>query len=319
MIIFEAFETSPPSDKVLAAGNALRWEFPGRSAELSMSYFRNADFQRGLANFLDQASAESLAQFTAIATKCAKEVKEVRDTTDPALITVGLMSLLEAVGSPVTVPLLQKRVRDDVNIGDADIPWRRLPVWLLLRVAIQRQLFLLQGGEDGRAYYKCLMVTFLAELLKDCTGFLNPTSTFRLNSKLCRRIGKLHIGHTTASSVYKSFFDCFGEPLYLIIQAHKTKAESDWNSFKQQTIRRIPKLPHRATTDEFQLELKQSKHYLLRILQISRSGPSVPSLASNSPQLDSAIQQVSSFVEEYFKLASLEAELKTENWAANSY
>ncbi|MAD87212.1 MAG: hypothetical protein CL912_29995 [Deltaproteobacteria bacterium] len=59
---------------------------------------------------------ESLKRFEARSAKANMSVIEARDTTDPALVTQMLMPLLEAVGSPVNVPRLRKRVRDDVNI-----------------------------------------------------------------------------------------------------------------------------------------------------------------------------------------------------------
>ena len=59
---------------------------------------------------------ESLKRFEARSAKANMSVIEARDTTDPALVTPMLMPLLEAVGSPVNVPRLRKRVRDDVNI-----------------------------------------------------------------------------------------------------------------------------------------------------------------------------------------------------------
>lgn len=89
-----------------------------------------------LATFIEQAGAESLERFQAHSRKAKVSVAEVRDTADPALITQVLLPLLEAIGSSVDVPKLRKRVRDDVSFHKALLPWRRLPFWLVLRVAI---------------------------------------------------------------------------------------------------------------------------------------------------------------------------------------
>jgi hypothetical protein len=68
-VIFEAFEVSPPSEDVLAAENAVQWDFPGRAAEIPLDEFLSGSFQGNLADFLEQASMESLKRFKARSTK----------------------------------------------------------------------------------------------------------------------------------------------------------------------------------------------------------------------------------------------------------
>ena len=161
---------------------------------------------------------ESLKRFEARSAKAKASVIEARDTTDPALVTQMLMPLLEAVGSSVDVPRLRKRVRDDVNIQNAEFPWRRLPFWLVLRVATQRQLCLAFGNETGRACYKFLICTVLAQLLEDCAGKLAPELTMMLKAKLCRRLAKLEMDKTQTSAVYKRLFGSIGPMLKGIIK-----------------------------------------------------------------------------------------------------
>jgi hypothetical protein len=117
-----------------------------------------------------------------------------------------LMPLLEAVGSSVNVPRLRKRVWDDVNIQNAEFPWKRLPFWPVLRVAARRRLCLALGNETGQACYKFLICTVLAQLLEDCAGQLVPEFTMMLKAKLCRRLAKLEMDKARvcyASTVYK--------------------------------------------------------------------------------------------------------------------
>jgi hypothetical protein len=173
-VIFEVSEASPRAEDVLATDNALQWDFPGRAAEVPADKFFKQTFQESLATFLEKASMEDMGRFAARSSKANISPVETRDTTDPALISQMLMPLLEAVGSPIDVPRIRKRVRDDVTIGAAELPWRRLPLWLVLRVASQRQLCLALGHEIGRACYKFLMCTVMAELLRDCSVRLAP-------------------------------------------------------------------------------------------------------------------------------------------------
>lgn len=139
---------------MLATDNALQWDFPGRAAEIPADEFFKQTFQDSLAAFLEKASVEDLGRFAARSSQANVSVAETRDTTDPSLISQMLMPLLEAVGSPINVLRIRKRVRDDVNIDAAELPWRRLPLWLALRVASQRQLCLALGNDIGRACYR---------------------------------------------------------------------------------------------------------------------------------------------------------------------
>ena len=125
-VLFETFEASPTTTAVLAAPRALEWDFPGRSCRLSLEAFQDPSFQLSLATFLEQASMESLNSLSAQITKAGISVAEERDTSDPALITQMLMSILEAVGEARQPNLLRKHVRDDVNMVDARSEERRV-------------------------------------------------------------------------------------------------------------------------------------------------------------------------------------------------
>jgi hypothetical protein len=258
---------------------------------------------------------ESLKRFEARSAKAKASVIEARDTTDPALITQMLMPLLEAVGSSVDVPRLRKRVRDDVNIQNAEFPWRRLPFWLILRVATQRQLSLTLGNETGRACYKFLICTVLAQLLEDCAGQLAPELTMMLKAKLCRRLAKLEMDKTrvySASVVYKGLFGSMGPMLKRIIERATVQVESAWANFKITTTRPIPTLPPHADEQALHLSLPNSQEYLynLRILPWEQRRD----LASlhNPPSGDGTMEQVTKFTDRYFNLARLERGIEME-------
>lgn len=77
-----------------------------------------------LATTLEEASIESLKQFSAHSFKAGTYVSEVRDTSKLAVITQMLMALLEANGCRTFPPTLRKRVRDEVSWTDGAIePW----------------------------------------------------------------------------------------------------------------------------------------------------------------------------------------------------
>ena len=316
-MIFEAFEASPSAENVLASENALQWDFPGRAAEIPMTEFFNASFQESLATFLQDASMEALARFRARSSKANVSVIEPRDTPDPTLITQMLMPLLEAIGSSVDVPRLRKRVRDDVNIKNAEFPWRRLPLWLILRVATQRQLCLAHGNETGKAYYKFLVCTLLAQLLADCTGKLAPELTMMLKSKLCRRLAKLEMNKTN-SVVYEQLLSSTGPYFKEIIEQAARQAELAWANLKKAITRSIPQLPSRADGQALHLSLPNSGKYLYNLLTLPTA--KVTSFASLQFPLmsDGVKEQFKLFTDRYFSLAKLEDELKTERMSTTT-
>ncbi|KAH8656605.1 hypothetical protein BGZ60DRAFT_384977 [Tricladium varicosporioides] len=314
-VILEVFEASPSSKDVLATENALQWDFPGRAVEIPFDEFLKKSFQESFSTFLEQASMESIKRFQARSVKANVSVIEARDTTDPALVTQMLMPLLEAIGSSVEVPRLRKRVRDDVNIQNAEFPWRRLPFWLVLRVAIQRQLSLALGNEPGRACYKFFICTVLAQLLEECAGQLSPELTVVLRAKLCRRLAKLEIDKTrfsSTSAVYKQFFDLVGLMLKGIIEKATDQVELAWTNFKTAIARPIPALPPRADEQALRLSLPNSEKYLCNILALPHLQQRAPASLHIRPSGDGTIEQVTKFTDCYFSLAKLEKGIEQE-------
>jgi hypothetical protein len=277
--------------------------------------FNKISFQESLAVFLEQASIESLNKFRAHIFKARASVIESRDTTDPALITQMLLTLLEAVGSSVDVPRLRKRVRDDVNIRDAELPWRRLPFWLVLRVSIQRQLCLALGNESGRVHYKFFMCTILAELLEDCAGQLPPELTMTLKAKLCRRLAKLELDkHQTqsAEAIYEQLFSLMGPRFIATVQVATDKIESAWANFKRAITRKILPLPLHAKIEDLHVSLPNSKPYINSILRLPWTQRRHSTSAGLLPSYDGAMKQVEKFADRCFNLAELEARIEKE-------
>ncbi|TVY49278.1 hypothetical protein LOCC1_G002062 [Lachnellula occidentalis] len=274
-VIFEAFETSPLSEEVLAANGPLEWDFPGGAVTIPFSTFSNPTFQNELAAFLSQASSESIKRFAARANKAGVFVFESRDTVDPALITSMLMTLLEANGTRSFPPILRKRVRDDVYWSEgAERPWRRCPFWLVVRVAIQRHLLTLLGGEAGRLQYKFLMCQVLADLLEEGSRtWLDIELLSFLNSKLCRRIAKLKVdkqrAHTKIQAVYDSMFSALQPFFEKVTTIAVSQIETAWAGFKKNNQRPMLIFPRRSDPRHLRLSLPNSASYIDGILSAS--------------------------------------------------
>ncbi|KAL8366658.1 hypothetical protein RB595_010496 [Gaeumannomyces hyphopodioides] len=310
-IVIEAFEASPTTAAVLATPRVLEWAFPGRSCRLAPDDFHEPCFQQCLANFLEQASMESLRTLEAQATKSGQSISEDRDTTDPALVTEALMSIFEAVGEARQPPrLLWKHVRDDVNMQNSNQPWRRLPFWLVLRVAARRQLALVLGETKGRFAYKCLMAVVFAQLLKDSTGTLSPDLTITLRAKLCRRMAKLEVElekmEPSSMEACKAHLDAIRQLVRDSVEGATSQVEKAWGFFKNRTKLVTPRLPRYADENSLKLSLFNSGAYLDGLLAFQVPlRVAAPSLDLPCP-LDAAIQRAQDFTDRAFHLAAIE-------------
>ncbi|EGR48358.1 uncharacterized protein TRIREDRAFT_62633 [Trichoderma reesei QM6a] len=317
-VVFESFETSPTTEHVLAADNALVWDFPGRAVRLSAAEFSDEELQKNVAEFLEKASREAIHTVQAQARKAQVSVVEARDTADPAVITQLFMIVLEGIGESVNVPKLRKRVRDDVNFApNAILPWRRLPFWLVLRVATQRHLHL-SLGKSGRASYKLLMCVFFSRLLQDASAELSrlknlePDLVITLQVKLCRRMAKAEKQKAGLSSRYKESFENVFDNIVpgiedSIQQATKT-VQSLWENFKSKTKRRIRALPAQASEDSLRLSLLNSGSHLKKLLENYKSiGPVSGTTSLRLPSsLDRPMQEKIDFNQRIYALDQLE-------------
>jgi hypothetical protein len=234
----------------------------------------------------------SLKRFEARSAKAKASVIEAWDTTDPALVTQMLISLLKAVRSAVNVPRLRKRVRDDANIQKRRVSVEKTAVLACLPRRTQRQLCLALGNETGRACYKFLICIVLAQLLEDCAGQLAPELTMMLKTKLCRRLAKLEMDKTSTSAVCKWLFGSIGPMLKGIIEKATQQVESAWANFKITIARRIPTLPPRADEQALHLSVPNSEKYLYNFLTLPRAQRRDPASLHIPPSGDGTMEQV---------------------------
>lgn len=214
----EGFEASAVSADVLKA-HTLQWNFPGCAVVIPKDEFEDSAFQKQVASFLEKASTETVKRFGAQSMKSGVLVYETRDTADPALVTQFLMTMFEVKGHQTFPPLLQKRVRDEVNFNKGFKPWRRSPFWLVVRVGIQRHLYFKFGAETGRVYYKYMMCLMLNGLMTDCLGRLDVELVVLLKTKICRRLVKLDTDRLQAVPEVQSVYEDLSRALSPLFQS----------------------------------------------------------------------------------------------------
>lgn len=247
------------------------WQFPSRAVQIPATDFDSEYFQSALALFLDKAGTEQLSHLVATAHKAGKELQETRNSGSPELITHMLLSALMAIGGLADVPLLEKRVHDDVSFshGENGPPWRRSPFWLVLRVAAQRQLSLAFENKVGRAAYKLLITTVLSNLLDDCVASrTEPALVSMLQKKICRRLAKFEKHADARLPEVRKLLRTTASTFQQSVDAAQRYVEQKYSEFKKDTIRNIPDLPFRIPLDssDFQLSLPASSSYLGKLI-----------------------------------------------------
>lgn len=157
-IVFEAFEVSPPPEHVMGEEGKLLCSYPGPAIEVPLITSQDPLFVKELVSFIGNMDVDQLdaAQTT---TKAGSIVQETRGTNDPKYITQLLIAILHGMGREANVQRITKRIADEVCWKNALNPWRRSPLWLVLRVAAQR----MSGSID---VYKQWMLFLHARLLQ---------------------------------------------------------------------------------------------------------------------------------------------------------
>ncbi|CAO2653039.1 Nn.00g024500.m01.CDS01 [Neocucurbitaria sp. VM-36] len=310
-LIFEAFETSATCEQVLASSGALRRDFPGIAVAVPSEVHSEDSFIENTARFLEQASIESIKQFSATTSKAGEQIPEVRDTANPALITTLFMTILQCNGSRVSSPILRKRIRDTVSFDKAYKPWRRSPFYLVLRVAIQRQLSRLLGTQVARAYYKIVICILLSRLLAESLGSIPAAASHSLKRKLGRRLAKLEHERETVSPADRQLYDNILQLTRRLFEKSLSAAtkflQNEWDAFALRTQRPIQRLSHKADAADMALKLPSSGPILDRILRYRNAEPQ--SLDCDPVQLLSTYEKITAIAQPFASVATCYLEL----------
>lgn len=133
-IVFECFEAAAPSDHVMAALGKLVCSFPGPAITFPAQLFDGAHFRRELASFLTHMDRDYLED----------NLTGSNQVPHPRYITQLLTDIMNGLSQarPAQIRRFTKRISDDVLSNSRNQPpWRRSPVWLVLRVALQLSLY----------------------------------------------------------------------------------------------------------------------------------------------------------------------------------
>ncbi|KAH9180205.1 hypothetical protein EDB89DRAFT_2118669 [Lactarius sanguifluus] len=266
---FEMFEVSPPASTVMSTNGKLLCSYPGPAVEVSPEIFANKVFLEELASFLIQMDIDVLDSI-ATTVKAGSTVREVRESAHPKYISELLVGILRGFGRPASVDRITKRIGDEVLWKNAGKPWRRSPLWLVIRVALQTSL--------NCDMYKTFVLFFHAHLLKICVQRDFPSETLHLmRIKMARRLSKL--GLAVSDDICQVVHD--------VAQQTEKLLQSRWSSF-QMSYSTSP-LWHPDGLDiigDSKLTLKNSRRYLTSALSLTSRGYSQKQFSpSHQPRL----------------------------------
>ncbi|KAG2365786.1 hypothetical protein BDR07DRAFT_1398113 [Suillus spraguei] len=242
--IFESFEVSPPASAVMEAKGKLLCSYPGPAIAVSNLVVDNPTFPPELVNFLSHMSSDGL---------------------DPTAALQGetlLTDILYAFGEPADIPRIRKRICDDALQSNATHPWRRSPIWLVIRVVLQTSL---ERTSLGRNSYKAFMASLMTDLVsKALEGDMSSDLLYSMSIKISRRLVKLQAeDEFSAIAMHKATQDI------------KDRLELRWKDVQAAQA----ESPHwdasEANIRDTRLPLIESKEYIASILHPTHAQPTV--------------------------------------------
>ncbi|KAK0245418.1 hypothetical protein EDD85DRAFT_17035 [Armillaria nabsnona] len=274
-VIYEAFEVMFPNEKVMGAIGKLISSFPGPAIAVPSETFDVPAFRQELASFLVEMHNDFLKEALPTSRQAGRDVIEEREPAHPRFITQLLTGILYGQGGRAAdIKRFSKRINDDIRWLNAKLPWRRSPIWLILRVALQSSLF---EGVD-HFDYKTFLAYFLASILDEARVKGRRSDLIDvMKKKMCRRLAKLG---SSAPLFLQEKVHAIGEKVNALIERRARDIEvqqqksSEWNPLK---------LDVAADTT---ITLPNSSSYIKGILQHASSPqPVSPFSPSHVPRL----------------------------------
>jgi len=266
---FEVFEVSPQNAEVMKTEGKLLCSYPGPAIQVPVDTFMDECFLQELSSFLVQMDVDVLDS-TPTTSKAGTAVHEVRETVHPRYISGLLVGILRGFGQPAVVDRITKRIGGEVLWRDAYKPWRRSPLWLVLRVALQTSLHI-----DN--LYKHFMLFFHAHLLRKCLRRDFPSELlYAMRVKMARRLSKL--GPVSSTHLYKLVHDTARETEALLSKR--------WTAF-QEIGSTIPTLRPKELdfVADTHISLNSSYEYLMKTLDPVSRGRSQTSFEPQGSRL----------------------------------
>lgn len=235
---FEFFELAPTNEAVMSSKGRLRRCFPSSSVRLHREQAEDTNFLGELAKTIAQLSHQAVPGQQPKVKKSGSWHDEDRDTTHPGMVTEFLEGIVASVGQYVPSNAITKNTREEISWADAKVPWRRSPIWLLLRTSLQLVLReLMIAPLDGQRAYKSFMVLVMSRILSTCRkSSMSVDVLYAMNAKIARRLVKLpDIDPTLLRDIQGATAEAYTE----IQKRWKIQQESDVHILNLEELREL--------------------------------------------------------------------------------
>lgn len=203
-LVFEAFELSPSNTEVMRADGRLIRCFPGTTVAINV--LQHAEILPIVAETLSTMCHGAAPDMQPHSFKAGAKHEEHRDTTDPAVVTGLFMGFLRGLGEAIPVSGVCKNTRDDVLWYNALAPWRRSPMWLLIRVTIH--LLTRRSTKGSDLAYKRIMLYIMCHAVKLAHDLAFPSDClYAMGAKIVRRLHKLRASEGHEDSLHDPLLD----------------------------------------------------------------------------------------------------------------
>ncbi|CAE6491982.1 unnamed protein product [Rhizoctonia solani] len=183
---FEVFEVQAQANDVMSVPGKIVRHFPGPVVQVPISVARDEGFIKEVSSILAQTNRDIFENAHPKTRKAGMNVRESRDSIHPNYFIQYFFGFLRGFGTTFDPPRITKRLGDEVLWKDAKNPWRRSPIWLIIRVTLQTSL-------DSKITYKHFMVYHHAHILSQCfiEASFSSDLLYAMKVKVARRIYKV--------------------------------------------------------------------------------------------------------------------------------
>jgi hypothetical protein len=189
-LTFEEFELSPRNEVVIQTRGRLIRTFPALAVEVHLEPAEMNSFVPAVANMLATMCQQPVVGMQPQSKKAHANHNEIRDTAHPATISELFFGFLRGFGRPVSTSAISKNTREDVLWKNAEAPWRRSPMWLLIRVVLQ--LSIERAPNGSRLLYKTVMIFIMSQYLESSLEQeVLMGDIHSMTSKIARRLCKI--------------------------------------------------------------------------------------------------------------------------------
>ncbi|EUC59846.1 large low complexity protein, putative, partial [Rhizoctonia solani AG-3 Rhs1AP] len=273
---FEVFEVQAQTEDIMSTPGRVQRSFPGPAVELPSSVAGDRDFINEVANILSQMNVEVFDKACPTTHKAGTTVRESRNSINPNYFIQFFLGYLRGMGVVADPPRVDKRVADEVLWKDAKNPWRRSPIWLVIRVALQTSL-------NSTTTYKQFMAYHHATIISQCykQGSFSSDLLHSMRVKMARRLFKLK---ETAPPFLVDFAKATANETQDLLQKRWDLIQSG------QSQSRSPNISGAHLESAIYQTLPQSHRYLERVFEGRSSHTHISKFSPNhSPRLENVV------------------------------